>query len=221
MNDKKSIIKGSLTIFTYLFLNIFNTLPLYLFNIQLSTLTSKVIYLLIYQICLLIIFFLIYKKDIIEDFKKFNIKEFFNKYFKYWFILLFFMIISNLLIQLIYPGSTAVNEDNFRKNFELAPIYSFITASLIAPFIEEITFRMGIKNIFKNKYLFIILSGLIFGSLHVIGKINNGFDYLYLLPYCLPGFVLALVYYKSNNIFNSLFIHFIHNNVLLILQILL
>ena len=86
---------------------------------------------------------------------------------------------------------------------------------------EELVFRMGFKKIFKNKYLFILISGLVFGGLHVIGNINTPYDYLFLLPYCLPGIILAYVYYISDNIFASLGIHFIHNLFMLIVQIIL
>ena len=223
MNDKKSILKGILGITIYFILEFFTYLPLYLLNININNLDiiTRVIYLSLYQLITFLIIFIIFNKDIIKDFKYFkeNFNILFKKYFKFWFLLLFLMITSNIIIQIIYPGSSSGNEDSIRSNFELVPIYTFISASLYAPFIEEIIFRMSIKKIFKNKYLFIILSGLIFGSLHLLGNINSAYDYLYLLPYCLPGFILAYVYYDSNNIFTSLGIHFIHNTVLLIIQI--
>ena len=223
MNDKKSIIKGSLVIFLYFLLEFFTTLPLYLLNINFNdlSLNSKVCYLLIYSLISLLIILLIFRKEVTNDLKNFKLKEFFIKYFKFWFILLSLMIISNLIIQIIYPGSSAGNEDTFRKNFVVAPIYSFISAALIAPLMEELVFRMGFKKIFKNKYLFILISGLVFGGLHVIGNINTPYDYLFLLPYCLPGIILAYVYYISDNIFTSLGIHFIHNLFMLIVQIIL
>lgn len=224
MNDKKSILKGILGLSLYFILNFFTYLPLYLLGISSSNLgvTGRVIYVTIYEFLTLLIIFMIFNKEIVKDFKIFkqNFKKFFNKYFKYWFLLLFLMITSNIIIQIIYPGSSSGNEDSIRKTFELAPFYTFISASLFAPFVEEIIFRMSIRKIFKNKYLFILLSGLIFGGLHLLGNVNTPYDYLYLLPYCLPGFVLAYVYYKSDNIFTSLGIHFIHNTVLLIIQIL-
>ena len=223
MNDRKSILKGILGLTVYFILEFFTYLPLYLLKIDVKSLsiTDKVIYITIYEFLTLLIIFMLFNKEIVKDFKVFkqNFKEFFNKYFKYWFLLLFLMIASNIIIQIIYPASSSGNEDSIRSTFELAPFYTFISASLFAPFVEEMIFRMSIRKIFKNKYLFIILSGLIFGGLHLLGNINSPYDYLYLLPYCLPGFVLAYVYYKSDNIFTSLGIHFVHNTVLLIIQI--
>ena len=223
MNDKKSITKGLITIFIYFILEFFTLFPLYLLNIRINNLSiiTKTFYLLTYSFITFIIIFIIYNKEICNDFKNFKFKTFFKKYFKFWFILLFFMILSNLLIQVIYPGSNSINEESIRNTFKIVPIYSFISACFFAPFMEEMIFRLSIRKIFKNKYLFIILSSLIFGGLHVLGNSNNIYDYLYLLPYTISGVILAYVYYESDNIFNSLFIHFIHNTVLLILQIIL
>lgn len=223
MNDRKSIIKGLITIFLYFILDFFTLLPLYIINIDINNLSIafETFYLLTYNLITFIIIFMIYNKEISNDFKNFNLKNFFKKYFKFWIILLTLMIISNLLIQIIYPGSSAANEDNFRSIFKIAPIYSFISACLFAPFKEEMVFRMSFKKIFKNKYLFIFISSIAFGLLHVIFSSNNYYDYLYLLPYFTSGIILSYVYYESDNIFTSLSIHFIHNTVLLILQIIL
>lgn len=223
MNDRKSITKGLSTIFIYFILEFFTTLPLYLLNIDINNLdiNSKVVYLLIYNLLIFVIIFMIYSKEIQKDFKNFNFKVFIKKYFKYWILLITLMFLSNLLIQIIYPGSSAGNETSVRNSFKVAPIYSLISACLFAPFIEEMIFRMSFRKIFKDKYLFIIISGLIFGFVHVFGNVSNSYDYLYLLPYCIPGFILAYTYFISDNIFNSLLIHFIHNTFLLILQIIL
>ena len=224
ISNNKSIIKGLLTIFIYFILRFFTYLPLYLLNINPNSLSfnAKIIYLIIYEIIALSIILLILNKEIFNDFKDFKnkFKLYFKKYFVYWFLLLFLMITSNLIIQLIYPGSSSLNEDSFRNTFSYAPIYAFISACLFAPIIEELIFRMCIKKIVKNKYLFIFASSFIFGSLHIIGNISNSYDLLYLFPYLLPGLVLSYVYYSSNNIFTSIGIHFIHNTVLVIIQFL-
>lgn len=224
ISNNKSLIKGLTTIFIYFILNFFTYFPLYLLNINPNSLSfnGKVIYLIIYEIISFSIILLILNKEIVNDFKDFknNFKLYFKKYFIYWILLLLLMIASNLIIQLIYPGSSSANESNFRNTFSYAPIYSFISACLFAPIIEELIFRMCIKKIFINKYLFIFASSFIFGGLHIIGNINNSLDLLYLFPYALPGLILSYVYYSSNNIFTSIGIHFIHNTILVFIQFL-
>ena len=86
---------------------------------------------------------------------------------------------------------------------------------------EELVFRKSIKKIIPQKYLFILTSGLFFGSMHVIGQTEHLIEYLHIISYSIPGFVLATAYQKSNNIFVSTSIHFCHNTFLLIGQIIL
>ncbi|MBQ8234787.1 MAG: CPBP family intramembrane metalloprotease, partial [Bacilli bacterium] len=81
--------------------------------------------------------------------------------------------------------------------------------------------RNCLYKIFKNKYLFIFISGFIFGSLHVFNDSMVISDLLYLIPYCTPGFIFAYILTKSDNIFNTIGLHFIHNGTLMTLQVVL
>ena len=65
------------------------------------------------------------------------------------------------------------------------------------------------------------MSGLIFGGLHVVGNINHWYDLLYLIPYCTPGFIFAYIMSKTNNVFVSMGLHFLHNGMIMSLQVLL
>ena len=95
------------------------------------------------------------------------------------------------------------------------------SAVFFAPFTEEMVFRNSIKNIITNKYVFIITSGLVFGGLHVIGNINTIYDLLYIIPYSTPGIAFAIMLQKTDNIFVPMGIHFMHNAILMTLQIVL
>lgn len=186
---------------------------------------NQVIYLLSVTIFMLFTMILIYHKEIKKDFINFknNFKEYFSKYNKYWLIMIFLMTISSGFVS-IFTNGISQNETLIRNTMKSnIPyfIYTCISCSLIAPIMEEIVFRKSIKKIIPIKYLFIIISGIIFGSMHVLDLAENLFDYLYILPYSIPGFVLAYTYEKSNNIFVPIGIHFFHNTVLLIIQIFL
>ena len=186
---------------------------------------NQVIYLLSVTIFMLCTMILIYHKELKKDFINFknNFKEYFSKYNKYWLIMIFLMTISSGFVS-IFTNGISQNETLIRNTMKSnIPyfIYTCISCSLIAPIMEEIVFRKSIKKIIPTKYLFIIISGLLFGSMHVLGLVENPFDYLYILPYSIPGFVLAYTYEKSNNIFVPIAIHFFHNTVLLIIQIFL
>ena len=71
-----------------------------------------------------------------------------------------------------------------------------------------------------TKYLYIITSGLIFASLHVIGSATSPLDYLYIIPYLSLGLAFSSLYYKTDNIFSTMFIHCIHNTSAILLLLL-
>ena len=100
------------------------------------------------------------------------------------------------------------------------PILMLINAGIIAPIIEELTFRKAFKNVFQNKWVFILSSGLIFGGLHVITSFSTPLELLYIIPYSSLGISFAYMYYKTNTIYTSISMHIIHNTVLTLLSIL-
>ncbi|MCI9233398.1 MAG: CPBP family intramembrane metalloprotease [Bacilli bacterium] len=203
----------------------FQLLPFSLLDIdyKMLPLWIRIIYAFIFEVIQFgIIIFLLkdqLKKDLID--LKQNHNEYFKKYFIYWFILLGAMMASNLLIVWFTPNEIANNEQSIHEMLKMAPIYTFITAVFIAPFQEEFVFRKAIRNIISNDILFILVSGLLFGSLHVVTSLTSWWQLLYIIPYSIPGFIFAYLLVKTNNIFVSGFIHFIHNGVLMSLQILL
>lgn len=217
--------KGILVLFTYFILSELQTLPLVFMKVDYVTmpLVAKVIYLLSYEVLMISIICLILNKELskaIKDIKKHH-KEYFSKYLKYWFLALIIMAGSNILISFINSGAIAGNEETIRETFAKAPVYMFISAVFLAPVLEELTFRQGIRNIFSNDLVFIIISGLVFGGLHVVGNVNSPVDLLYLIPYCTPGFIFAYIMTKTDNVLVSTGLHFLHNGVMMSLQILL
>ena len=217
--------KGIGVICTYFILNELLTLPFLLAGINYDSvpLTIKVIYAIIYEIMMIGIIILILKDEIkkaLNDIKKNHI-NYFSKYIKYWFLALIIMFASNLVITFISKGGIAGNEETIRTIFSQTPVYIFISSVFFAPVLEELVFRQGIRNIFSNNLVFIIISGLVFGGLHVVGNINAWYDILYLIPYCTPGFVFAYILTKTDNIFVPMGLHFLHNGIIMSLQILL
>lgn len=217
--------KGIAVLFTYFVLSELQTLPLIIMGVDYKTMPiiSKVIYLLSFEALMISLICLILNKEIskaLTDIKK-NHKKYFSKYLKYWLYALIVMAGSNIIIGLINGGAIAGNEETIRQTFTKAPIYMFISAVFFAPLLEELTFRQGIRNIFSNDKVFIIVSGLVFGGLHVVGNVNSPVDLLYLIPYCTPGFVFAYIMAKTDNVFVSMGLHLLHNGVMISLQVLL
>lgn len=130
------------------------------------------------------------------------------------------MIASNIFIIIFLPQSNAGNEEAVRALIDLAPLYMLFSVSIYAPITEELIFRKGIRDIINNKYIYIIVSGCVFGALHVVSSINSIYDLAYLVPYCSLGITFALLYYKSKNIFSSISMHFLHNTLTIVLYLL-
>ena len=187
-------------------------------------LIARQIYLILYEVSLTLIIVYIYRKDFIPNFKDFlknNIK-YFKKYIKYWFIMLGLMILSNAIITMFTTTITSENQQTIIDTLKQAPIYTFILTVFVAPILEELVFRLSFRKIFKyTNVLFILFSGLFFGGMHVLGTLSNPIDLLFIIPYSIPGFIFAYIYSKEKNICIPMSLHFIHNGIMMSLQILL
>lgn len=160
----------------------------------------------------------LYRKELVKQFKKLkNSKKdkliiTLDTSFRYWLIGLVVMIISNIIIGKLGIGS-ASNDVSVISMLESSPILAGISVIFLAPFIEEMVFRMAFKDIFDKKWLFVLISGIIFGSLHVIGSASTIYEYLYLIPYCSLGIAFSYIYQYSENIYISFLIHILHNSL--------
>jgi len=184
--------------------------------------TPKYISEILINISFMLIIYLIYRKEINYEFKNYfkNFKKNFTFGFKFWILGLILMIVSNLIIQHIYP-STASNEDAVQESLKLFPVYTVFASCILAPFVEEMIFRKCLGKVFNNNTIFIIASGLLFGLAHTLASIGVGTSQLlYIIPYGLFGSVFAYMYRKTNNIFTSMTFHFIHNTILVTLSLL-
>lgn len=209
----------------YFLLPYLEGVPFIIMGVDTTTLPIwvKVFYLTMYSVLTASLIMIIYNKKLSKDFKdmKKNSIKYFNKYIKYWLIGLFIMMVSNLFINLIVTNDIPSNEQVIRETFNISPLYIFFSAVIYAPIVEELIFRQSIKNIFHNKWLFIIISGLLFGSMHVFGDFKNITDLLYIIPYSTPGIIFAYMLEDSDNICVPMSFHFIHNGVLISLQFIL
>ena len=81
-------------------------------------------------------------------------------------------------------------------------------AIFIAPITEEGLFRWIIRKITDKKWVFIFLSGIIFGLIHINywGE-QDWIQTLFIIPYSVMGMMLAESYYKTNNLFASSLLH--------------
>ena len=218
----KQPILGLCVVISYFIYSYFQTVPLSLLGINYYNLSlfDKIIYLMVTELIYLLILFFIYRKEYIKDFKDYikNFKNYMPKYMEYWALAFSLMLISNFFIVTLFPNSVATNQEAINNTLVKAPFYMIVSAVLFAPFLEETIFRFSFRKIFKNDLVFIILSGLVFGGLHVIGSFNNLIDLIYIIPYSIPGVVFAYTLVKSKNIFIPMSLHFFHNGIMMFIE---
>lgn len=211
--DKK--IKFLLVIFFYIALQFSILIPIYLFKINTNNTSMEVITLLsLFQsVIFAIVLGIMYRKELEEDYISFNKdrKELLKKAVKYWLLGMFLMVVSNLLIANFSPIKEANNEVGIRNAFKGSPIPMLISIVFLAPFTEEIMFRKSLGDILKNKYLYITISGLLFGLAHIVGSYKVIWDFLYVFPYGFLGVAFALLYYETKNMYTSILAHMLHN----------
>ena len=223
MKEKNKLgIYGIIGFVVWFLLQNYSDLPFKILNINPPTLFLEV-YTILIEILTILFIFLLFKKEIVHMWKDFyeNRDKYFKKYFKYWFLILILMAFSNGIITLINKSEISNNQEAINDMFKRLPIYTYILSVFLAPVIEELVFRFCFMKIFNNKYLYIILSGVIFGLFHIIGSFESAYDFLFLVPYSIPGLIFAYILYDSKNIFNTIWLHFVHNGISMLASIIL
>ena len=221
---KKNLLNILKSIGIILLMLTFTSIFFSILGIDITNLTEKkyIFYLTIANITLIGIYFLMYRKTIIKDFKDY-IKDFGNNFttgIKFWLIGFIIMVVSNLIITFILNKGLAGNEEQVRGYIDSFPLFMIFNTVIYAPITEELTFRKSIKDAINNKWIYVLISGLVFGGLHIISYITTWTDLIYLIPYGSLGIVFALLYHKTDNIFSTITMHAMHNFLAIIVYLL-
>ena len=103
---------------------------------------------------------------------------------------------------------TSVNQNLIEIYVKTSPFLMVVSTAFLAPFYEEVLFRLGINKVLNNKCLFIVISGMIFGLLHVFPLeegVTLALGMMQSITYVTMGIFLSYTYYKTNNINTQLF----------------
>ena len=176
-----------------------------------AIITVSLLYII--QICSLVIPML---KELERDFVAFknNFKIYTSNMLPRFGIIFIVYAISSLAL-VSFVGNISTNQEIISQ----WPIYiSAFLAIIIAPLTEELMFRGFMKKFIKNDILFIILSSLIFGGLHIMQSENLS-QILFIIPYSILGFAFALNYVKTKNIASNIFLHSAWNSIAIIAMI--
>ncbi len=209
MKNKKNIL-----LYVFVFFSVY-FIPNMFYIIFHSIIQNKVLLSIVCNMLYACLLFIIFRKTLIEDFKKFksNFKSNIKYSFRYWLIGIGIMMISNIIINvIIMNGQIAANEQINRELLLSEPLYVIISSLIFAPFVEELVYRLSLKHIIGGKY-FPIISALLFGFCHILVNVNSITEFIYIIPYGALGYCFALMYKKTDSIWSSIFMHFIHNLV--------
>ena len=217
--DIKKLIKFSIILLLFLSIDYILVIGYYFFFNKHDDIFASIIIVYI-KYFIIIGIFIIHHREYLKnkwfDFKK-NIKKYFEISFKNWFLGFLIMITSNIIINYFFKG-LGQNEENVQLLIKNFPLLAFIMTTVFAPFVEEMIFRKYLQDANKNKTIFMILSGLLFGLIHVIGT-NNLAELLLIVPYGSLGFMFAKTLNETDNIYSTVLMHMLHNGVLTILSI--
>ena len=201
------------------------------FNIDTSKLSfvSRSFLELIMAIIMTFFTCMIYYKDLKHDFKEFkvNMKNKILFSLKVFGIMFLFKVFSSYLADVLagmmgVEITTSENQSLINDMFYEFTLLICLSATILAPLYEETIFRLGFKKCISNRVLFVLVSGCLFGFIHIFPTdLNIKLALLQSISYVSMGLCLAYFYQKFNNIFYSIMLHFFNNFFSVIVMLLL
>ena len=183
---------------------------------------SETVSLFIGNISYALILLIVYRKMFLEKLKDY--KQHFASYFglslKYWGISLAVLFVSNLILSCIFNGNISANETAVRSFVNGNLIIGAISVVLVAPLVEEMVFRYGLRKPFGNIKIFPLISALCFGLPHALTDITSVLELLYIIPYSALGYAFGYIYNKTDNILCTVNMHMLHNLSCIIIMLL-
>ncbi len=221
-NETKKYIKFICMFIMFFIYPVFKYIPISLYDsINIDSKVTSIVLTIFAEIIFSGIILAVYFEDIktqLKDFKK-NFMKYMDSGFKYWIAGVGLMAVSNIVIKLFTTSTVANNEQSVQNIIESVPYLAFIMTTFLAPFIEEMIFRKAFKDVIHSKWAYILMSGLVFGGLHVVLSFKSLTDILYIIPYSSLGLAFAYSYYETKNIFTTIVYHMLHNGALTIISL--
>lgn len=222
MNERlRNIIKIIILLFIFFFIGKFfaNLFISFGFKYQDFDFKDQGYFEALIEIILSIIVYLFYRKTFNNDYNKYLNNHQGNKklFLKLFAIFLLIKIISGVVTGLLmiifgYTNTVSENQNIINLISDSSPFMMLISASIFAPIVEEGIFRLGLKKVFKNKYVFIVVSGLLFGFMHIFPTdLNLTEALIQSVSYVTMGVTLAYMYSENDNIWLNIGIHSLNN----------
>lgn len=188
------------------------------FLIKLLPMTELVLFCqVIIEFCIMTLIILLSARLLKKSYIEFGNKlKFFKDIGNYYFKMVFYMIITNIIISFFTIKETSTNQEIIEIIAADNKFYIFFSVVIFAPIVEELVFRGALYNAMKKKFsvkFSIIASSSVFALMHfTISLILGDFSDMIFLPgYIVPAIILCTLYEKTRNIYAPIFLHFINN----------
>ena len=164
---------------------------------------------------ILFLYFKYFKKDFSEF--KLDLNKNIKKCIKLFGIILLVkfgasVMTSILAVILNVDFAQSDNQNMLEDLIKVAPILMLISSVIIAPFVEEGVFRLGFREVIDKPVLYVLISGLVFGLIHVFPTEHSLIlGLLQSIIYVSLGVVLAYIYLKEDNIYFVIIPHALNN----------
>ena len=173
---------------------------------------------IVYFIGAIILCLIVWKNELINIFKGFKVPQNIKDGIAIGVIILAVTMSYNLLLSLIMPSfGSNDNEASVDNMILINPVLSFITVVLLAPLVEEITYRYGLfAGIRKySRVLSYIVTSLVFALIHFDFNFTDQAvlinELLNLPTYIFAAVMLCYAYDKNSALATSMTAHLINN----------
>lgn len=198
--ESVKLIKTLLVFISYLLYSNVISVVLSTFKITNATMLSFLAD-LIFLICIVFA----YRDNLKKDFE--NLKKDYKissiiKTIIIWVVIIFvFNILMGAITEMIYPNmATDDNTNAMSTLFKTSMSYSLFKIMIFAVVAEELLYRESISDVVKNKYIFIVISSIVYT---IMNFIFVGFEsdiiVMDILSYFLPALLFSTAYVKNNN----------------------
>ena len=170
---------------------------------------------------ILVIYRSVMKNNLIQYKKNYDFKSSIKIIIK----TLLIMVICNIAISFLsyFVLGDEINELNAIQSLVNQSIPYLIFKSLFfSSIVETLVFQYSIKQIINNKFIYIIISSLIFMLMNLIYlDFNSRYLVFDLLSYFIMSLIFALTYIKTDNIYFIIIIKILYNIIPLIANIIM
>ncbi len=175
-------------------------------------------------ICVAIFLFVI-RKHLKPILKQFASTEVWGKALTYVGYMYVAIMAYSVIINLLNIEATSANQDSINTMMYLTPVIAGLYVCVLAPLIEELTFRFCFFRALsrKNEKVGFWVIACIFAGIHLLTSLTTGTflqDLTTLPVYLVGGIGLTYAYYKEKKIGVSIAAHMIYNAISFLMNIL-